>query len=289
MNRGRRREPIFEDDEDCQQFLDVIGDVVGRRGVEVHAYALMPNHYHLLLRSVRGDLSRAMQDLGGGYTQRLNAKYGWDGPVFRGRFKNQLIAAPEHLDYLLAYLHLNAVRANLVARPDEPSWSSHRAYVGLEGAPDWLTMSHFHGALRGPEGVEDFVRRVHGGAAPWPAALNTASGWLVDGPNTRFAPVARSPGPRRLSPAAVEALVCEITGASPAALRTVVYGPKANPARRFAVWALRHETELSITQIARQLEMSPHQAERVLHRLRADGSAIADWRAAWEARRGARR
>ena len=85
-------------------FLDRTGEVVDRYGLEVHAYALMPNHFHLLVRSVQGNLSRCMQKLLGPYTQELNQRHGWDGPVFRGRFRNQVVSHSEHLQVLVPYI-----------------------------------------------------------------------------------------------------------------------------------------------------------------------------------------
>src|SRR5688572_1964032 len=91
MNRGARRAPIFVNDLTCGAFLDVLGELPERFGVVVHAYALMPNHFHLLLETPRGNLSRAMKHLEGVYSQRLNATYEWDGPLFRGRFRNEVV------------------------------------------------------------------------------------------------------------------------------------------------------------------------------------------------------
>lgn len=88
MNRGARREAIFRDDGDCLVFVACLAETVEILSLEVHAYALMPNHYHLLVRSVKGNLSRCMQKLGSSFTQRLNERHKWDGPIFRGRFKN---------------------------------------------------------------------------------------------------------------------------------------------------------------------------------------------------------
>ena len=91
MNRGRNRDIIFRDDEDADVFLYLIGEMCSIYEVEVHAYSLMPNHYHLLVRSVHGNLSDAMQYLGATYTQKYNARHGGEGGLFRGRFKSQAI------------------------------------------------------------------------------------------------------------------------------------------------------------------------------------------------------
>jgi len=73
MNRGARREAIFQRDDHCLLFLELVGEMVARLGVEVHAYSLIPTHYHLLVRSVHGNLSRAMQRLSGEFVQRRRA------------------------------------------------------------------------------------------------------------------------------------------------------------------------------------------------------------------------
>ena len=120
--------------------LDTLGDVVDRFGLEVHAYSLMPNHYHLQVCTPAGNLSRAMCHLNGVYTQRLNRLHNWDGPVFRGRFKSQLVTEEAYRRELVAYIHLNPVRAGLVRRPDESGWTSHRAHLGLDKPPPWLSL-----------------------------------------------------------------------------------------------------------------------------------------------------
>jgi len=70
MNRGARLEPVFLDDESRALFLGVLSEFSARFCVRVHGFARMPNHYHLMLDSVTGDLPRAMRDLGGSYSQR---------------------------------------------------------------------------------------------------------------------------------------------------------------------------------------------------------------------------
>ena len=91
MNRGARREPIFLDDDDRRAMLDLLADLPERFGVRVHGYALMPNHYHRMLESVWGELSRAMRHVGGEFAQRLNRRYRWDGPVYKGRYRNRMV------------------------------------------------------------------------------------------------------------------------------------------------------------------------------------------------------
>ena len=68
--RGNARRPIFEDDDDCARFLIVLASTVARYRVLCHAYCLMGNHYHLLVQTPEPNLSLAMRQLNGVYTQR---------------------------------------------------------------------------------------------------------------------------------------------------------------------------------------------------------------------------
>ena len=89
--RGNDRQAIFEGDADCSLFLIVLASVVTRYRVRCHAYCLMGNHYHLLLETPEGNLSAAMRQLNGVYTQRFNRRYERCGHVLQGRFGAQLV------------------------------------------------------------------------------------------------------------------------------------------------------------------------------------------------------
>jgi len=141
MNRGARKQPIFLDDRCYARFLWGVAQLPSRFGVEIHGYSLMPNHFHLQALSRRGHLSQAMACLQWGYAMYLNRRFGWDGPVFKGRYRNRLVSHELHWTYLLAYLHLNPVRARLVMDINQSRWTSHGAYSGLDVPPDWLSTS----------------------------------------------------------------------------------------------------------------------------------------------------
>ena len=80
--RGNERKAIFRDDSDRKKFLDILSSTIEQFILRLHAYVLMDNHYHLLLRTPNANLSRAMRFFGVRYTQTINAKYSWDGPIF---------------------------------------------------------------------------------------------------------------------------------------------------------------------------------------------------------------
>lgn len=147
MNRGLRREDIFFNPEDRDSFLSLLDDIHNKYHVQVHAYCLMTNHYHLMLHTPLPNLQKAMRHLGSVYTQRINRAYGRDGPLFRGRYKAKIIETETYLTRLSRYIHLNPVEAKIVAMPEDYQWSSCSAFLQQEKAPQWLfrdeTMSYF--------------------------------------------------------------------------------------------------------------------------------------------------
>ncbi len=165
MNRGARRRDIFTADVDREMFLDLLGTVDRRFGLETHAYCLMDNHYHLLVRSETGRLSDAMQHLGARFTRALNHRLGVDGAVFRGRFHSVLVTDEAHLPQLVRYLHRNPHDAGWRPSLDRYPWSSHGAYVGRAPAPWWLHQQVVLGMFQGDvAGYRAFVEGdEHGG------------------------------------------------------------------------------------------------------------------------------
>jgi REP element-mobilizing transposase RayT len=138
MNRGVNRQVVFFADRDRVEFGRVLGEVYERFGVETLAYCLVPNHYHLLLRCPDGGISAAMQHLGSTYTRRTNDRVGRDGPLFRGRFHAIHVTDEVYLQWVVRYIHRNALDVRDVSRCDDYRWSSYRTYLGLRAAPPFL-------------------------------------------------------------------------------------------------------------------------------------------------------
>lgn len=141
MNRGLAHNPIYLNDRHRQTFLDLLFEIHHRYHAEIHAYCLMDNHYHLLIRTPLANISRIMRHLDGIYTQRFNNSVKRDGPLFRGRYKSILIEADVYLLRLSRYIHLNPVKANIVKKAEHFSWSSYQAYLsGI--SPQWLNTNY---------------------------------------------------------------------------------------------------------------------------------------------------
>lgn len=138
--RGDRREDIFDDDDDRKQFLETLGDVIDQFNWVCYAWCLMDNHYHLLIQTPDGNLSKGMRQLNGVYTQTNNRRHKRVGHLFQGRFKAILVDGDSYLLELSRYVVLNPVRAGMVKSPGAWPWSSYRASMGRVEAPAWLAV-----------------------------------------------------------------------------------------------------------------------------------------------------
>jgi hypothetical protein len=104
----------------------------------VNAYAVLTNHVHLLVQVPECGLSEGMRDLLGGYAHWWNLEHGHYGHLFHNRFKAQPVLSDRHLLATARYIDLNPVRAGIVKRPEEWTWSSYRAHAGYEHPPRFL-------------------------------------------------------------------------------------------------------------------------------------------------------
>ncbi|MCP5066161.1 MAG: hypothetical protein GY946_06290 [bacterium] len=138
MNRGVARRTIFENRTDVRYFLALLAHTVRRGDIEVHAYSLMATHCHVLARSPRARLARAMQWIQDLYARWFNRRRRRDGPLFRGRYKAKLIRDLRHRTVVLHYIHRNAVDARIVDRARDYPHASAKHYAADRGPP-WLT------------------------------------------------------------------------------------------------------------------------------------------------------
>lgn len=136
--RGNGGQDIFFAKQDRHAFYRLIADGCRRFAYRVHGFCLMTNHVHLVIQVGATPLARPMQNLCFRYGRWINRRKQRTGHVFQGRYKALLVEADSYLLELVRYVHLNPVRAGLVAVAEDYPWSGHRAYLGLEDVP-WLT------------------------------------------------------------------------------------------------------------------------------------------------------
>jgi putative transposase len=150
--RGNEQRSIYRDDADRLSFLGTLSQTCERFGVVVHAYCLMPNHYHLAVQTPRANLSQVLAWLQTTYSVHFNRRHQRSGHLFQGRFKAHLVEANAYAHALVKYIHLNPVRPHDKSLPipsdrggelDDFPWSSHRAYAGYldrKQLPVWLSL-----------------------------------------------------------------------------------------------------------------------------------------------------
>lgn len=189
-HRGIDRREIYGDDRDYAHFLELLGVMHERYAIEIHAYVLMPNHYHLLIRTPAHNVSQAMQWLNVSYSVWYNRRHNRVGPLFQGRFKSVLIDGEGTWALETCfYLHLNPIRVQALGlgkreRREEGSgrqfageeqarrrietlrmyrWSSYRAYAGYQSKAKWLEtaelMRRSGGWERMRQRIEEYVKQ----------------------------------------------------------------------------------------------------------------------------------
>jgi putative transposase len=138
INRGAGKKNIYKSKLHKIIFLELLEDAHKLFGIEIHAYCLMDNHYHLLLKTPHANLARAMRHINGIYTQRYNKLEKTDGALFRGRYKAIIVSYDEYFLNVSRYIHLNPVEANIVDNPQQYQWSSYQYYLDATRKPYWL-------------------------------------------------------------------------------------------------------------------------------------------------------
>ena len=159
-SRGNRQAPIFVDDRDRAVLLDVLARGMSRFDATVLAYCLMGNHYHVVVQTRRGNLSRLMRHVNGIYAQAFNRRHVLAGHVFQGRFHSVHVDRDAYLAEVCRYTELNPVRAQMVDHPADWAWSSYRAHCGHAAVPEWLDTPTLHGRMLGRDIASNADRAI---------------------------------------------------------------------------------------------------------------------------------
>src|SRR5262245_37799048 len=145
--RGNHRQDIFFSLADRALFEALTAEALDRYEALLHVYCWMTNHVHMMIQVGNEPLGRVVHDIAGQYARKVQKYLHTTGHLFEKRYHAVLVEADEYLLALLRYIHLNPVRARMVAHPRDYPWSSHQAYAG-EATQPWVTtdfaLSMFH-------------------------------------------------------------------------------------------------------------------------------------------------
>jgi putative transposase len=154
VSRGVKQLPLFHDDQDRQQFLRYVIQANDVFPFRLHAYCLMTNHFHLLIQTLEGSIAKTMQHIKRRFAVWFNRKYLHTGHAFQGRYHSIPVKEDVYFTTVARYIHLNPVRAGIVARPEDYPWSNYSHLI--RGEPDPLVDTRF---LLGYFGAEEERQR----------------------------------------------------------------------------------------------------------------------------------
>ena len=278
MSRGDRREQIYYDDVDRQDFLKTLAEACQKTGFEVHAYCLMRNHFHLVVETPDANLVAGMRWLLSNYTLRLNHRRKLTGHVFSGRYKALIVegSGNGYLKTVCDYVHLNPVRANLLKPEDRLvayPWSSLIWYAAArEHRPFWIRVDRLlgeHGIQEdSAPGRQEFERRIEARRleeTSEDALKPLRRGWCWGGEEFKQQLLARMEGQlgdhhsgelkRETADARTERIIAEEMARLGWSKEQLAQKPKSDPGKLAIAARLRAETILTIRQIAAKLQM----------------------------------
>lgn len=160
FSRGNGHQNIFLSDRDRFVFLSLLKELSERYKIDIYAYVLMENHYHLLIKTPEANLSKAMHWFGTTYTRRFNLLNDRDGHLFQGRFKSIIVENDAYLLGLSYYIHRNPLRAGLVDRLADFRWSSYPYYAYGKKKSRWLKTSLILNQVGGEEKTKSYREKV---------------------------------------------------------------------------------------------------------------------------------
>ena len=244
MSRGTNQWNVFLDELDRRRFLSLLAQACDRYGVEVVAFCLMGNHFHLILYCRDGELSSALRDLKSVYARRFNQRHRRSGPLYRERFRSKLVADDTYLLSAVRYVHRNPLELDATADLGTYVWSSHGIYLGLRPTPRWMQTSVVRRALGAQ--YRAFVEH--------PNATDSVQNSVAS--NT---PIVDVPGTSTIGQpdlASILLAVAHAAGVDPALVRPRLHNGLIGVAIVIAV----EETELSLREMAEPFGFRSHHA-----------------------------
>jgi REP element-mobilizing transposase RayT len=294
ISRGIERSKIFRDDADRDNFLDRLGGIVEETNTQCFAWALIPNHFHLLLKTGHVPIATIMRRLLTGYAVSHNRRHRRSGHLFQNRYKSILCQEDAYLLELVRYIHLNPIRAKTVrdikgldkhpyaghsALMDKVSrnWQATQWVLGLFDKRPWMARRRYRGFVE--KGISQGKRSdlIGGGlirsGGGWTALVEKRKAKIFQKSDERILgdgdfveaviAAAQEESGHRYRLAAkgydldeIASKVCDLVQVEPADLWAVGKEPKRVEARSLlCYWAVRH-LGISMTELSRRLNLS---------------------------------
>lgn len=294
--RGNERRQIFKDKADYRWFVGLLAHLPERFGALIHGYALMGNHYHLLIETPRPNLSRAMHYVNASYAGRFNRKRKRAGHLLQGRYRGLLIEKDSHLLSVSRYIHLNPVRAGVCERPEQYVWSSYLEYIGRVKRSGWLTcewvLEQF--ASEPAQARRRYKRFVEDGLGLNENPFEGLRNGFVLGSEKFLAEAIKKAGVRRhrevpqsrglADPPDFDVLIALVAERFGVSERDILQrGTRNNAARNACLYLLRNLTESSNEEISQHFGVGPYAVSKAalrfkeeLARDRTAGKLVAD-------------
>ena len=150
--RGNGRRAIVRDDADRERLVEGLRRAAVRCSWRVYAFVIMSNHFHLVLKTPTPNLARGMQGFLSAYANVWVRRHRFNGHVFQGRYRIELVEDETYLWTVTRYVHLNPVRARLVEHPADWKWSSYPGYARRRSRLPWVAHDDLLAAWTGEFG-----------------------------------------------------------------------------------------------------------------------------------------
>jgi putative transposase len=203
IQRGNDRRVVFSDVDDYTVFLEYLRDSAKIFNVAIHAYVLMPNHFHLLVTpfDAKG-MGKMIQRIGRYYVPYFNKKYQRVGSLWQGRYKATVIDSEQYFMTCSRYIESNPVRANMVGNPADYPWSSYPHHIGVK-ADTLITEHSLYWSLGNTPfereaSYKELVDQALSDDAIATLSATTAKGWILGG--DKFKAAMEQQIKRRVSP-----------------------------------------------------------------------------------------
>ncbi len=258
-SRGNERKDIFRTPMDYELFLGILKDTSLVYDFLIHAYCLMPNHFHMLIETPNANLCDSMKRFLGLYTVRFNRSHNRTGHLFQGRYKALLVDKDDYFLQLSRYIHLNPVKAKLVKNPEDYRWSSMRYFL-KDKTPDFLFKEFTLKSFGSPREYRTFV--LEGMDKPLDP-FKEAIGGLIAGSETFLEKLRPKilgkankdyPGRKKLSSLSIDRIARHLKDKD----------------RNFSIYALRRFSRMTQGQIGKRFKISHSAVSHVVKRFEAN-------------------